>query len=957
MLYSLAGTASAVRPRTYLKEVQEVGDAGLEFHIANRNEDITRLARQIAFAEKPNFAIIGPPGTGKSLVLDYIINVITGEIQLPKKHEWYALFETIKQKVRQFQTRDYLFLPNLQDPCRPIVLDYINGEIAGAKDVAESFCDDVVRIFEGIGSEAKIRPQFEPEEFKTYVTVALRHIYESLHRGLDEIIDVPARFYFDITPAYNGFNLGPPKFLDKVSWDSVRSGLGIRLYRRYIDKSGKVKRRKRKVKIKEIKESLKKELRTEIKGDAIKLLSIVEDADVTGLDLAQKRRILRASLEEVSEKFDEAAEVYSESGLGPYFAVLRRQKAPQLPALELSPKSWDWLGSRLEGAYKANAKNAPENLRQWMQSTVRYFKEYPKTVSNEILNHYLKAHGERVIKKGNKITKLVTSHPYAVVEELKFCLPHGGESLSLKKILSPKEFLLSKSGIICVKKPKSFTEEEMWGRIGKPDKNDDENDYEDDGDDEASRRVPPHAQFTPGYLMGASIIVLEDDMQAFFKALIGSEVQDAAVKRQTILTFVEEGKLVVEKDGKTFETYSPTMIVGCGNENPFLKFSEFFTDQYDFDEAMYSRFTVYYWDKFTQNTAEARAQTIKLINSAVAKFNEEKETNLCLSDEVKDHLLLEWSYPDLLDLDYRRLCHRRIRDLLGLTRMRGGELCTLEDVIQSEREQEPKDVYHHIDNRAYSMISKLPEKLEGQVFGVVLKGDECSDHLLGDLMPIRSAVVLDLPLGSRNFQQYNIDTKLAKKDTNKGFREAVDYVLRQIGQPIRFTSKTTFHREFEVAGDSASLAMAIAISSALGKRPIHSNIAYTGNLSFMDGTVGPVGSVYAKARTVWRANQKLKPESRMRFIFPGENFRELKEKLIISPHPIADEIDLIPVTKFSEAFYLGAVNPKKIDTKNLAKIADEFWRATLKKVRTNVRAWNRKVLTAYGKKAVQSIST
>jgi hypothetical protein len=952
-IYSPAGVTRNTQPRSYIPEIEEVGDKGLEFHIANRHDDITRLLRQVAYSEKPNFAIIGSPGIGKTLAVNYIVDVITGKINLPKEHGWHPLFEAIKTKAREFQTRDYLFLPNLSDPYRPVVLDFVNGEIKSASDHANAFCNDVIRLFENIGLEEKIFPYFEKNGFRNYLKQAVKNIYQSLYRKMNGVVEVPASFDLKVTPKFTGYEI-KYDFLDRVSWQDLKSGLSMRTYtQRKRCKGGKMRRVTKNVTKYQVQDKLRKDLRLEIKGDIIQLLSVINDAEVPGLDLEQKREILLDVLSEAKKEYDLASGKYkNDKNLISYYHSLGKLRAFSLPDLNLSPESLDWCNKNLEQILDRYKDAAHPALADWMKSVVRYFRENVETVSSQIIDCYLDARGERVIKRDKKSSLNITlSHPFADIGNDEFALPHGGDDFYLKYLLKPKQILLSKAGEICVKFPTSFSKDDMWGRIGKPEDDDDDDDKSDGSDGD----LPPHRRFTPGYLMESSMVVLVDNMQGFFKALLGSEVQGAAAKRQAILTFVEEGNLMIEDKGITFVVHSPTMIVGCDNENPFVKFHGTYADVYEFDESMYTRFTVFDWDDLTANVPKARKETIGVVNSAVSDFNKKHKLGLRLSPEVIDQLLIEWSWPDLLKLDYRSL-RARVVELLGFTRIKGADVCSLEHLIENEKENEPKWIHHFIDNEIYEMIKNPPEKAVGEVRGVSLYG-LCYHprYMPGDISTIRSAVIVDTPSGvGKNFQQYNIDAKLTDETAIKGFNEAVDFVKRQIGSPVRFISKTTFHREFESAGDSASLAMATAISSALSETPIRSNTVYTGNLSFFDGTVGPIGGIYNKARTVWRANQLLNKEKgkRMRFVFPVENYRELTEMLKTSSYPIANEIDLIPVNTFAEAFYLGATNTK-INTETLPQKANALWDKTLKQIRENVKRWNNDVLKAYGKKPIE----
>jgi predicted ATP-dependent protease len=317
-----------------------------------------------------------------------------------------------------------------------------------------------------------------------------------------------------------------------------------------------------------------------------------------------------------------------------------------------------------------------------------------------------------------------------------------------------------------------------------------------------------------------------------------------------------------------------------------------------------------------------------------------------LDSEIVDQLLVESSTPDLIKLDYRTV-QKRVCDILGFGISKNAKKVTLEHLIMYEKEQEHEAQFTFIDNRIYDQVNRMKPRESGASFGVAL-----IDHDYGDLVPIRSGIIKDMAIDpNTNFQLYHLVTKMATPVTEKGFIEAVDFIKRQLDYPVRFVSKTTFHEDYSgMDGPSASLATAIAICSALGDVPVYTTNVYTGTLNFSDGSVGPIGGIYNKAKTVWRANQKLngsKGDRRMRFMFPINNLRELKENLRISTYPIQEEIDLFPVNNFSEAFYLGTTEEKEVDIKKLPRLAQEHWDKALAKINKNVKKLNREVLSAY----------
>jgi hypothetical protein len=463
----------------------------------------------------------------------------------------------------------------------------------------------------------------------------------------------------------------------------------------------------------------------------------------------------------------------------------------------------------------------------------------------------------------------------------------------------------------------------MWGRIPtrKQRKDDEEGD------------LPPHKRLEPGYILEASILVLQDNMQGFFKAILGKEEQDAAARRQKLLTFVEDGKVVIEQEGVTYEIHSPTMIIGCDNENPFVKHHSVLRQSYAFDHAMSTRFVVLNWEKFGANTPTTRRGSLHALQKSVQDFNDEFTSDLELSDEAKDWLLVNFTPGNLLRLDYRSM-KNSVYDLLSFAKVNGKKKLTMEEIIAFRKEKEDKLRFWHVDRQFQQMICDLPTNWVGNVFGIGVY-DDGSAELVG---PIKSGHILETHKPGESFQHVDIQSDLQDETAHKGFIEAADYVKGLFPEPPRFTTKSVFSREYGGAGPSASTAIAISICSALSGIPVNTNTAITGALSFTDGTVDPIGGVYEKALAIWKAQQHLgRP---MRFIFPADNYPELRQKLQTSPYPIEQDLEMIAASNFDEAFYLSTASTIA-NMSRLPRRAKDHRRKMKKALDANVKKWNK----------------
>ncbi|MBT3407825.1 hypothetical protein HN415_04040, partial [Candidatus Woesearchaeota archaeon] len=71
-------------------------------------------------SQNPYVVFVGEPGIGKSMMLEYIVDVISQNIPLSKVKKNFPqsipIFEEIIAKAHIFEPKDYLFLPNLRNP-------------------------------------------------------------------------------------------------------------------------------------------------------------------------------------------------------------------------------------------------------------------------------------------------------------------------------------------------------------------------------------------------------------------------------------------------------------------------------------------------------------------------------------------------------------------------------------------------------------------------------------------------------------------------------------------------------------------------------------------------------------------------------------------------------------------------------------------------------------------------
>ncbi|MBI2667318.1 ATP-dependent protease LonB [Candidatus Woesearchaeota archaeon] len=234
----------------------------------------------------------------------------------------------------------------------------------------------------------------------------------------------------------------------------------------------------------------------------------------------------------------------------------------------------------------------------------------------------------------------------------------------------------------------------------------------------------------------------------------------------------------------------------------------------------------------------------------------------------------------------------RLRELGGLVRAagdlareQGSKLVEKKHIIDAKKlartlEQQMADRY--IENKKkYEVIITEGKKI-GRVNGLAVIGDGYS--FSGIVLPIESEVT---PGGKKT--EFVATGKLGEI-AKEAVQNVSAIILKYFGDDIKekYDIFIQFLQSYEgVEGDSASIAVATAIISALKKIPIRQDTALTGSLS-VRGEVLAVGGVTAKVEAAIDAGIK-------RVIVPKSN-----EKDIILPKEKLKGIEIIPVMTIKE---------------------------------------------------------
>ena len=242
----------------------------------------------------------------------------------------------------------------------------------------------------------------------------------------------------------------------------------------------------------------------------------------------------------------------------------------------------------------------------------------------------------------------------------------------------------------------------------------------------------------------------------------------------------------------------------------------------------------------------------------------------------------------------------RLRELGGLVRASGdlalennSNFVERDHIIKAKQfarplEQQLADKY--IENKKkYEVIITEGSRI-GRINGLAVMGSGAA--LSGIVLPIESEVTL----GGQ--KEEFVATGQLGEIAKEAVKNVSAIVLKYFGEDIK--EKYDIFIQFlytagsGVEGDSASIAVATAIVSALKKIPIRQDTAMTGSLSIR-GEVLPIGGVTAKVEAAIEAGIK-------RVIVPKENYNDL----VLSKEQ-KSKIEIIPVENFTQVLKYALV--------------------------------------------------
>lgn len=409
--------------------------------------------------------------------------------------------------------------------------------------------------------------------------------------------------------------------------------------------------------------------------------------------------------------------------------------------------------------------------------------------------------------------------------------------------------------------------------------------------------TPPHERIIPGAVHRANkgVLFIDETSTLDYRS------------QQELLTVLQEKKYAItgqsERSSGAMTRTEPVptdvILIAAGNFESIEKMHP----------ALRSRIRGYGYEIYMNKTMKDNPKNRnRLVQFVAQEVNKDKKiphfTKEAVEEIIKEAKLLAGTGGKLTV---------RLRELGGLVRAAGdiavqenSKITEKQHVIKAKtisRSLEKQITDEYIENKKQYEVIRIKGEEVGRVNGLAIIGSGVSYS--GIVMPIEAEVTE----GGKKAQF--IATGRLGEIAKEAVKNVSAIILKSFGQDIkeRYDIYVQFLQTYSgVEGDSASIAVATAIVSALKNIPIKQNIAMTGSLSIR-GEVLAIGGVNQKVEAAIETGLK-------QVIIPSSNEQDIvlsKEKL--------SKIKIIPVKNIKEVLEYALVwNTKNRNVLNQIKI-------------------------------------
>jgi hypothetical protein len=961
----------------YGSEIKEFLDAARnskkELPFVNQDQIFLKAIRSLSTGY-PYMVLIGESGIGKSMILNYIIDVLTGKVKLSDLEsispDAAVLMKDVIEKAKQFQNRAYMLLPNLADPLNVKTLSYSDSD-KGEQDfhVADSFCQEVSEFLGNYAAERRdnIRITLSEQQFRRYVHSRAHELYVELYSELNDKLDelkrsTPGGIALDEVVSLISLTLPKNFEQDKISgkWQFLSKSKKIDSYQPLKEEAGFNKEREN-LTVEDIENGLANTF-IHKHADAVlfKVVSDIGHIDITGKTEEDNIAIFREEfgkyseqmLSEVRARYD-AGKIKNQKSLAEYW---KSRMNYYYPPRNISASSLDNIVEGVKEARDRALKNdCSPVLKDWINSVYNYFQKERKvlrSIIDEMLDDIETVERENLPnterdKGSDQKTKRQDPDKDQAedLDDIEFILPHGRYKYCIENVMQVKYFgQENSSSVVTWSKISDVSPDTLFGNI-----------------DTEEGENPPHMAFKSlGDFFKSGILVFQDSFSDFIE-MITSKNEERSSMREQFLEYLQTGVLTIVDSGIKYQLEVPRMILACDNDDPFntIRGGIFVRDE----TGLRGRIQSLYVPSITDNNKEVRKGTIRVLYDTIDRINKERGKQISINPEAANMLLQSMVIVDgIASLAYRDFT-KDLEDICSYTISKGLKEITPDVMKNKTKEDIAPGFFYSVDSElSYGGYFDLPIKQAGHVNGLSVLGGSRP----GSVVKVRSYFLSGLHrLDSINnhfdhFELLDIKSKLTDETTFKGYELAKDYLRMLITKAMEglndpnsllnldWQLKTNYGENWnEVGGPSASMAITLSMVSALTGAEFYKNRFITGTIDPGTGIIQPesasageIGGTYYKGLIPLRLKELSvkhgKDQNEMYFLFPAANLKDLTKDIIFDPFGLEENITCIPIKSFPQAYHLFTCGEKISidDWKHAEKYGKEKLNEAIASIRT-----------------------
>ncbi len=900
----------------------------------NQDKTFINVLRGLA-TKFPYVILVGNPGIGKSMIIDYITEHLTGKRsndELEKiMPEAVPIMEKIQSRLNEFQNREYIVLANLENPFKPVVVPYTNSDHAESDaDNTSFFAVDISNFLYSYSKDphSKIKTKYDDiesflESLDFEIKAMLNYFYsETLHNLAESDSNAGIICY----PEFDKITAGNREITGRLQlkYDGSLSESDPFL----LSLAGYPKSAKNQEvsKLLELIES--NSVSKYFQEDFIDMWNKVGNSNVKGLSQSEIQELFIEKFNQATNDLYTAVKEYigqkqinSNDDVREY--LIRKMSWPKTPHVDDSTLDEIISGiTKIGEEYKEQIFNPI--IVSWIDSVVKYFKDYPSLVKNSL---------RRLLTNTSWHDEM--PFPYDPADsKTTFKLPHGRYEVSIQTILNPN-YLNAENSISKTISATQIPENQVRNLFAEFDINE----------------RPPHAYIDAlGPFFSSGIIVFDDCFSSFIESLADRSDKHTYVSKRDFLKYLQENILTVSHSGVDFEFEAPKILLGADNNDPFVRIDGFFLLD---EQGFRSRIELIQMPYFIKNTPTARENTIGLAYDIFSRETAHTQ-DMEIAPEVINILLKKMSNNGYLNVEYRNL-EQTISSIVAYAQSKDVSRITIETLKDKIRSEVPEGFFYFVEAENgfgghFDPYDNSESKI-GTANGLYVFGH--STDTVGGIMHIDSNLIKYRSLSDKVFGFVDIESDMTDETNIKGFSLATNYIMALLSEKglmenPNWRVSTHYSETWSgTGGASASTATAISILSRLSGEPIYLNRFFTGTLEPNGvGRIGQIGGTFYKGLVPYKLSQMGKAmdvNRPMYFLFPAENLKDLSRDLAVDAFGMLDEIVCLPIITFPQAYYLATSGPEITEDqwRNSINYGAENLEKTLTKVEYNLPRKNR----------------